>query len=96
MINVLNLINSRWGTIQSIRSNVPLLEPADRAESLGSIPGELFSRWAGGALPARDSNGRLVPPEPWSVLTPDSQWQAQLGVRIIFGGNRSQKMKEIV
>ena len=27
MINVLNFINSDWGAIQSIRSNVPLLEP---------------------------------------------------------------------
>ena len=86
MINVLNLINSEWGTIQSIRSNVPLLEPTGRTESLSTTPGELSSRWAGGQLPARDSEGRLVPPKPWSVLTPDSQWQAQLGVRVTFGG----------
>ena len=87
MINLLNFINSDWGAIQSIRSNVPLLEPSGRAQSLGEV-GELFSRWAGGALPSRDQEGRLVPPDPWSVLTPDSQWQAQFGIRVTLGGNR--------
>ena len=86
MINLLNLVNSDWGSIQSIRSNVPLLEPTERAQTFGFVPGELYSRWAGGQLPARDSDGRLVPPKPWSVLTPDSQWQAQLGVRVTLGG----------
>ena len=87
MINLLNFINSDWGAIQSIRSNVPLLEPSGRAQSFGEV-GELFSRWAGGALPSRDQEGRLVPPDPWSVLTPDSQWQAQFGIRVTLGGNR--------
>ncbi len=87
MINLLNFINSDWGAIQSIRSNVPLLEPSGRAESFTGV-GELFSRWAGGALPARDEDGRLVPPDPWSILTPDSQWQAQFGIRVTLGSNR--------
>ncbi|MCH7532932.1 MAG: carboxypeptidase regulatory-like domain-containing protein [Gemmatimonadetes bacterium] len=87
MINLLNFINSDWGSIQSIRSNVPLLEPEGREQSFGGV-GELSSRWAGGALPARDEDGRLVPPDPWSVLTPDSQWQAQLGIRVTLGGSR--------
>jgi len=87
MINVLNFLNSDWGAIQSVRSNVPLIEPIGRAESLGGV-GELISRWSGGALPSRDQDGKLVPSAPWSLLTPDSQWQAQFGIRVTLGGDR--------
>lgn len=87
MINLLSLFDPEWGRVQSIRSVVPLLEPVGRAPSFGG-PGELYSRWAGGALPAQDAEGNVAAPEPWSVLTPDSQWQAQFGVRVTFGGRR--------
>ena len=87
MINILSLLNPEWGRVQSIRGVVPLLEPVGRAPSF-SGPGELYSRWSGGALPAEDEEGNIAAPEPWSVLTPASQWQAQLGFRITFGGRR--------
>jgi hypothetical protein len=78
IINVLNLVNSEWGKIETIRPVVSLIEPLNRR------PTALISGWAGGVLPARDEEGRLVPSNPWSVATPDSQWQAQFGVRVTF------------
>ena len=87
MINLLSFFDPSWGRVQSIRSVVPLLEPVGRAASFGG-PGELFSRWSGGALPAQNAEGNLEAAAPWSVLTPDSQWQAQLGVKVSLGGRR--------
>ena len=87
VINLLSLVDPDVGRVQSIRSVVPLLEPVGRAASFTG-PGELISRWAGGALPAQDEDGNVAAAEPWSVLTPDSQWQAQFGIRVTFGGRR--------
>ncbi len=83
MINVLNLMDSDRGLVRSMRPVSSLLEPLERL-----IPGngELMSEWAGGILPFRDDDGQLVIPEPWSVVSPESQWQAQFGVRVTFGG----------
>ena len=83
MINLLNLMDSDRGLVQSIRPVSSLLEPLERL-----IPGngELMSEWAGGILPFHDDGGQLVVPEPWSVVSPASQWQAQFGVRVTFGG----------
>ncbi|HSM07020.1 MAG TPA: hypothetical protein VK858_20505, partial [Longimicrobiales bacterium] len=83
MINVLNFINGEWGRVESVRAVVPMLEPTGRAESIGG-PGEIRSRWAGGALVTEEGTLEAVPP--WNVLSPDSQWQAQFGVRVTFGG----------
>jgi hypothetical protein len=85
MINILNFMNKDWGRVESVRALIPLLEPVDRAQCFGCV-GALRSRWAGGALPSLDPNGQVRAAEPWSVLTPDSQWQAQFGVRVTFGG----------
>ena len=83
MINVLNFINSDWGKIESIRPVVSLLEPIDRREGSG----ELISQWAGAVLPSRTEEGRIEATDPWTVISPDSQWQAQFGVRVTFGGD---------
>ena len=80
VINFLNLLSSEWGRIQTIAPTVTVLEPFRR-----SIDGNLMSKWSGGVLPTRDEEGKLVPADPWSVGTPESQWQAQLGFRVTFG-----------
>ena len=38
-----------------------------------------------GILPFRDAKGNLITPEPWTVVSPASQWQAQFGLRVTFG-----------
>ncbi|MFC1660200.1 carboxypeptidase regulatory-like domain-containing protein [Gemmatimonadota bacterium] len=82
VINLLNLVNSDWGLVKTIPPVSSLLEPLERTPPFG----ELLSEWAAGLLPFRDSKGNLVTPEPWSVASPASQWQVQLGVRVTFGG----------
>ena len=83
VINFLNLMNSEWGRIQTIPPTVTLLEPTWR-----DYDRELRSKWSGGVLPMRDEEGKLVPSDPWSVASPESQWQAQLGIRVTFGQRR--------
>lgn len=78
VINVLNLLNSEWGLVKTIPPVSSLLEPIGRIQAVG----ELMSEWAAGLLPFRSPNGDLVVPEPWSVASPESQWQAQLGLRV--------------
>jgi len=82
VINVLNLINSDWGLAKSIPPVSSLLEAQDRVPATV----ELLSIWDAGLLPFRNDKGNLVTPQPWSVVSPDSQWQAQFGVRVSFGG----------
>ncbi|HSG09687.1 MAG TPA: hypothetical protein VLA36_15100, partial [Longimicrobiales bacterium] len=84
MINVLNLLNSNWGLAESIGPTSSMLKPLER----NPLTGELLSEWAGGVLPFRNDTGDLVTPQPWSTVSPASQWQAQLGVRVTFGGER--------
>jgi Carboxypeptidase regulatory-like domain len=85
MINVLNLMNHDWGLVRSIAPVASLLEPWGRNQLFDN---ELLSEWAGGLLPVRTDSGQLQSPQPWSVASPDSQWQAQLGVRLTVGGAR--------
>lgn len=87
LINVLNLINGDWGRVESIRSVVPIIEPVSRRQTLSGV-GTLQSRWGGTVLSGQGDGGRLIVPDPWSVQTPDSQWQAQFGVRVTFGSGR--------
>ena len=84
-INVLNLMHGDWGLVQTIPPVTALLEPLGR-NSQGN--GELFMDWGGGVLPFRGEDGTLLTPQPWSVVSPDSQWQIQLGARVTFGGRR--------
>lgn len=84
MINVLNLLDSNWGLAKSTGPTSSLLKPFER----NPLTGELLSDWAGGILPFRNEAGDFVTPEPWSVVSPASQWQAQLGMRVTFGGRR--------
>jgi hypothetical protein len=81
LINVLNLFNGEWGTVESIRPIVPLFEDCEGCE-------ELAVSWGGAVLTARNEEGRLTPTDPWHVVSPDSQWQAQFGIRVTFGERR--------
>lgn len=78
IVNVLNLLNSDWGLVKTIKPVSSLLAPLERLPGSG----ELLSEWAGGLLPFRNAQGELVVPEPWSVASPASQWQAQFGIRV--------------
>ena len=87
LINVLNLMNRDWGNIDAINPVVSLLEPLGRAEGSGVLQ----SGWAGAVLPFRADDGTLQASDPWSIVTPDSQWQAQFGIRVTLGGARYQR-----
>ena len=51
----------------------------------------LQSGWDGAVLPFRAEDGSLQASDPWSIVTPDSQWQAQFGLRVTFGAARYQR-----
>lgn len=82
LVNVLNMLNADWGLVRTIPAVSPLLEPLERIP----ITNELLSEWAAGILPFRSADGSLVTPEPWSIESPASQWQAQFGVRVTLPG----------
>jgi len=84
LINVMNLLNSDWGLVKTIPPVSSLLAAYDRVPTTV----ELLTEWDAGILPFRNSKGELVTPQPWSVASPASQWQAQFGVRVAFGGVR--------
>ncbi len=79
LVNVLNLLNGSWGTIQQVRPQVPLYELCNCGALL---------RWGGGVLPRRDKQDRVEPSNPWAPVSPDSQWQIQLGARVTFDRGR--------
>ena len=86
VINILNLLNKEWGRVESVRPLVPLIQPVRRRQGFGGVQ-PLISRWGGGALPVAGDGGGIRAAEPWSILSPESQWQAQFGIRVTFGGN---------
>jgi hypothetical protein len=83
VINLLSLANAEWGKVEKTQPVVPLLDLCRF-----NCQGGALASWGGAVLPERDEEGRLRPTEPWTVITPDSQWQMQLGARVTFGGRR--------
>ena len=83
VINVLNVLNSSWGQVQTVSPVVPLLDLCD----LG-CESPLPARWGAAVLPTRDDEGNLRSPDPWTAVSPDSQWQMQFGMRVTLVGNR--------
>ncbi|MEQ9570140.1 MAG: hypothetical protein RLN75_08115, partial [Longimicrobiales bacterium] len=79
LINVLNALNGDWGHVQKTPSVVPLYERGGEANYL---------RWAGGFQRRADADRDVVPAPAWSPLSPDSQWQLQIGARVTFDGAR--------
>ena len=84
LINFLNLLNGTWGRVESVRPVIPVIEPVSRTDARPPQVGTLISRWSGAIIPTEDGSVRVA--DPWSIQTPDSQWQAQFGVRVTFGG----------
>ena len=81
LINVLNLLHADWGTIQTIRPVLPLLEDASTERGLRV-------NWGSSVLTARDEEGRLQAADPWQTVSPDSQWQLQFGLHMVTGNGR--------
>jgi hypothetical protein len=78
IVNFLNLMNSDWGLVKTIPPVSGLLQPFERVRATG----ELLSEWAAGLLPFVGENGEPITPEPWTIESPGSQWQAQFGIRV--------------
>jgi len=81
LINVLNLLNSQWGMLETIPPVMPLLEevPSERDLRVG---------WGSAVLTARDEDGKLQAADPWNVVSPASQWQLQFGLHAVLGAGR--------
>ena len=89
LINVLNLVSSDWGKIESIAPVVPVMEGCTDCIGGGlGAQGNPGVWWGSAVITARDEEGRLRTADPWNVLSPDSQWQAQFGLQVTFGGRR--------
>ncbi len=83
-VNLLNLLNSTWGRVETVRAVVPLVDPIERGEAgPGQPPAPLISRWSGAAIRAED--GSLAPASPWTPVPARSQWQLQFGMRLELG-----------
>jgi hypothetical protein len=83
VINMLNVVNSSWGQVQTVSPVVPLIDLCSV-----SCDGPLPARWGAAVLPTPDDEGNLRAPDPWTTVSPDSQWQMQFGMRVTLGGNR--------
>jgi hypothetical protein len=83
LINVLNVLNSSWGQVETVAPVVPLLDLCN----LG-CESPLPARWGAAVLPTRDESGALRSPDPWTTVSPDSQWQMQFGLRVTLGRSR--------
>jgi len=85
MLNVLNFLNSDWGRVERANPTVQILRVDGREPPpLGGEPEaqDLLVRYAG-PIEVTDSGGRRAV-RPLVASVPDSQWQAQLGLRIRF------------
>lgn len=81
LINVLNLLHSGWGTSETIRPVLPLLEDASGDSGLRVA-------WGSSVLTQRDGAGELRAADPWQRVSPDSQWQLQFGLHVVGGRGR--------
>lgn len=87
VMNVLNLLNRDWGRVWEVDPLVPLLDVVtrlDQDEQGIPIPtSEALLGYQGGVT--RDpQTGNLRPTLPYNLITPASQWQAQIGLRLSF------------
>ena len=80
LVNVLNLLNGSWGHVQKTSSVVPLYERGSG--------GDDYLRWSGGFQRRTGAEGPVAPAPAWSPLSPESQWQFQIGARVTFDGAR--------
>jgi hypothetical protein len=89
LINVLNLLDSRWGHVYRVPANVPVLAHVGRVPGAGNFPpvalpeDPLIPFYYVGPLRIGD-DGRIWPVRAYTPSFPESQWQAQLGLRVTF------------
>jgi hypothetical protein len=89
VLNVLNLINGDWGHVQTVNPVVELLR-ADTRLTPGDPfgipePDDPLAARYGGPVGVGESGGvRAL--RPFAPRIGPSQWQAQLGFRVTFGG----------
>ncbi len=85
VLNVLNALNPGWGRVETTNRAVQILRVEGRGEE-GGLPGEadridpLTSRYQGPIR--RSGEGGIAADLPHVPGVPESQWQAQLGVRV--------------
>lgn len=86
LLNALNLLRSDWGRVWEVDPLVPVLDIVDRSERSMSgavIPTSQALLGYTGSV-RRDAEGALRPGQPFNLILPASQWQAQLGLKISF------------
>lgn len=90
LLNVLNLLNSDWGQVWEVDPLVPLLDIVARAEVISTGEGDRFDPSSApilgyeGGLVRDPESGAIRPTLPYNLITPASQWQAQVGLRVSF------------
>lgn len=86
LLNALNLLDRSWGLVQVAPAVVPILRVDRRVGCPGldcSLRNELIWTYVGPR--ERDmTRGRTRAALPYTPLLPESQWRAQLGVRVEF------------
>ena len=82
MLNVLNFLNSSWGTVQIANPVVQLFRV--RRVVVPDRPPRLIARYIG-ALQRDRATGKVLAARPFAPEVPSSQWRAQLGVRVSLG-----------
>ncbi|MGH7446814.1 MAG: hypothetical protein ACRELT_04600, partial [Longimicrobiales bacterium] len=82
LLNVLHLIGSDRGRVQTVPSLVPLLgvQSPRQSEPLSNAPGPLQAWYAGPVI--READGRLRALLPYTLDPAASRWQAQIGIEL--------------
>lgn len=89
LINALNFFNPEWGHVYRAPSSIPLLAHRGRRPQSGLFPvatDPLEPFYYVGPLRMQqvDGRNRLLPARAYAPSFPESQWQAQLGLRVTF------------
>lgn len=86
VLNVLNLLNNDWGRVWEVDPVVPVLDMVGRWDPEPGSGHSLGRPQLGytGSLVRDPETGQLEPRLPYTLITPASQWQAQIGVRVSF------------
>jgi len=80
LINVLNFLSSDWGLVRETRSTIPVLELHDR----DPFTQVLHANWAGGITTSLTEDGEVTGLDPFVNSSPESQWQAQIGLKVTW------------
>lgn len=85
ILNVTNLLDRTWGHVWEVPPTVPVLDIVGRQEPVNPTfsYGRAILGYSGRVLRNPDT-GELEPRLPYHLVTPASQWQAQIGLRLSF------------